>query len=40
MEGEIFFQQKSHHFSRSEIKDNYRLACQVKVKNDMQIQDT
>ena len=25
------------HFSRSEIKDNYRLACQVKVKGDMEI---
>ena len=25
------------YFSRSEIKDNYRLACQVKVKNDMEI---
>ena len=25
------------HFSRSEIKDNYRLACQVKVKSDMEI---
>ena len=25
------------HFSRSEIKDNYRLACQVKVKDDMEI---
>ncbi len=25
------------HFSRSEIKDNYRLACQVKVKGDMKI---
>ncbi len=25
------------HLTRSEIKDNVRLACQVKVKNDMQI---
>ena len=25
------------HFSRSEIKNNYRLACQVKVKGDMEI---
>ena len=25
------------HFSRSEIQDNYRLACQVKVKGDMEI---
>ena len=25
------------HFSRSEIQDNYRLACQVKVKGDMKI---
>ena len=25
------------HFSRSEIKENYRLACQVKVKSDMEI---
>ena len=26
------------HFSRSEVKDNWRLSCQVKVKNDMKIQ--
>jgi Na+-transporting NADH:ubiquinone oxidoreductase subunit F len=26
------------HFSRKEIKDNFRLGCQVKVKEDMQIQ--
>ena len=25
------------HFSRSEIKENYRLACQVKVKGDMEV---
>jgi len=25
------------HFSRSEIKANYRLACQVKVKGDMEV---
>lgn len=25
------------HFSRKEIKDNWRLACQVKVKNDLDI---
>ena len=25
------------HFSRKEIKDNWRLGCQVKVKNDMSI---
>ena len=25
------------HFSRKEIKDNWRLGCQVKVKNDMEI---
>lgn len=25
------------HFSRKEIKDNWRLACQVKVKNDVDI---
>ena len=25
------------HFSRSEAKENWRLACQVKVKNDMEI---
>ena len=25
------------HFSRSEIKDNFRLACQVKVKGDMEV---
>jgi len=26
------------HFSRSEVKDKWRLACQVKVRNDMKIQ--
>ena len=25
------------HFSRAEVKDNYRLACQVKVKGDMEV---
>ena len=25
------------HFSRSEVKDNYRLACQVKVKGNMEV---
>lgn len=25
------------HFSRKEVKDNWRLACQVKVKNDLDI---
>ena len=25
------------HFSRKEVKDNWRLGCQVKVKNNMQI---
>ncbi|MCB1318513.1 MAG: 2Fe-2S iron-sulfur cluster binding domain-containing protein, partial [Leptospiraceae bacterium] len=25
------------HFTRKEIKDNWRLACQVKVKNDLKI---
>jgi Na+-transporting NADH:ubiquinone oxidoreductase subunit F len=25
------------HFTRSEIKDNFRLACQVKVKSDMKV---
>ena len=25
------------HFSRSEIKNNYRLACQVKVKEDLEV---
>ena len=25
------------HFTRSEIKDNFRLACQVKVKGDMKV---
>ena len=25
------------HFTRKEIKDNWRLACQVKVKNDLEI---
>ena len=26
------------YFSRKEIQDNWRLGCQVKVKNDMEIQ--
>lgn len=26
------------HFSRKEIKDNYRLGCQVKVKEDMELE--
>lgn len=26
------------HFSRKQIQDNYRLGCQVKVKNDLKIQ--
>jgi len=34
--GEILPTEKPH-LSRSEIKDNVRLACQVKVKSDMQI---
>ena len=34
--GEILPTEVSH-FSRSEAKDNWRLACQVKVKNDMKI---
>jgi Na+-transporting NADH:ubiquinone oxidoreductase subunit F len=34
--GEILPTEVSH-FSRSEIKQNYRLACQVKVKNDMAV---
>jgi len=34
--GEILPTEVSH-FTRSEIKDNYRLACQVKVKSDMEI---
>ena len=34
--GEILPTEVSH-FSRSEIKDNYRLACQVKVKGDMKV---
>ena len=34
--GEILPTEVSH-FSRSEIQDNYRLACQVKVKNDMSV---
>ena len=34
--GDILPTEKSH-FSRAEIKDNYRLACQVKVKSDMEI---
>ena len=28
---------ESVHFSRKEIKDNWRLGCQVKVKNDLSI---
>ncbi len=28
---------ESVHFSRKEVKDNWRLSCQVKVKNNMQI---
>jgi Na+-transporting NADH:ubiquinone oxidoreductase subunit F len=35
--GEILPTEVSH-FSRTEAKDNWRLACQVKVKNDMKIQ--
>ena len=34
--GEILPTEVSH-FSRSEAKDSWRLACQVKVKNDMKI---
>ncbi|MDD5186048.1 MAG: NADH:ubiquinone reductase (Na(+)-transporting) subunit F [Paludibacter sp.] len=34
--GEILPTEKVH-FSRKEIKDNWRLGCQVKVKNDMSI---
>ena len=34
--GEILPTEVSH-FTRTEIKDNYRLACQVKVKSDMEI---
>jgi Na+-transporting NADH:ubiquinone oxidoreductase subunit F len=34
--GEILPTEKVH-FSRKEQQDNFRLACQVKVKNDMQI---
>ena len=34
--GEILPTEVSH-FTRSEIKDNYRLACQVKVKGDMKV---
>ena len=34
--GEILPTEVSH-FSRSEIKDNFRLACQVKVKGDMEV---
>ena len=35
--GEILMTEKPH-FKRNEIQDNYRLACQVKVKQDMEIQ--
>ena len=34
--GEILATEISH-FSRTEVKENWRLACQVKVKNDMKI---
>ena len=34
--GEILSTEVSH-FSRSEIKENYRLACQVKVKSDIEV---
>ena len=34
--GEILPTEVSH-FNRNEIKDNYRLACQVKVKGDMEV---
>ena len=34
--GEILLTE-SVHFSRKEIKDNWRLSCQVKVKNDLSI---
>ena len=34
--GEILPTEISH-FSRSEIRDNFRLACQVKVKNDIEV---
>ena len=34
--GDILPTEKPH-FSRSEIKENYRLACQVKVKSNMEI---
>ena len=35
--GEILPTEKAH-FSRKEIKENWRLGCQVKVKDDMRIQ--
>ncbi len=34
--GEILPTEISH-FSRNEVKDNFRLACQVKVKGDMEV---
>ena len=34
--GDILSTEVSH-FSRAEVKDNYRLACQVKVKGDMEV---
>lgn len=34
--GEIIDVEKAH-FSRKQIKENYRLACQVKVKGDMSV---
>ena len=34
--GEILDSEKPH-FSRKEIKDNWRLGCQVKVKGDMEV---
>ena len=37
MEGEMFYPQEVGHLSRSEQKEKVRLACQVKVKGDMNI---
>ena len=32
-----YYQTETGHISRSEAKDNWRLACQVKIKQDMKI---
>ena len=36
--GGVYYQLKSHIFQEKKFKKNWRLGCQVKVKNDMEIQ--